>query len=617
MLKLSLIASSLIALVAANEFFVDEHKIPDEFFKGIRSSKTPEERLNSLNQYIGTYMDNKTQEEKNLPFVYRKIYGNHVPKFAHDEVKRVALDKIDPECLDKLNKLPFIKRVWAKSNHVKDCPQCNGLNDYKRKLDEKMLAKIHNLTLVEEQLRHGKNHEKCHSRGNCDSHGDDESVEAHLIYDDGETTAEEKKREEELLKGKQRKEAIEKLNYHFYRRAIMESKLTGETPEKIFKQYHRMSPQELQQRFHAVYQKYQEMRKKMQDYYKNNQHKEGEIHKEYVKSLEKKEGLEKHLDNYQKFLKEVEERKVQQEEAKKIEEAKKAEMAKRMEMERKRREQEALEEQKHRQIYEKYLQEHRKAKEQKDKDDEYKQSELISLDKQLAEISMLKANIKREIERTKREGDAKDLASLEKLEGELHEWEHKVNSDKEFKLSALNVVADKVNQLRDKLLGELKHDVVHGHHRNEESFENAKKRYLHVKDNFNKQVNKVRDNLVRQNNEEEYDSSVYKDNEEDEEEEPEEDYNTHERQLMEIDELKTRLTDELDKAKREGKYIRDIYQLEGARKQIEDWEEKIKADNVHHYEKASLVNKKINEFKGFINSYKVYKYSTTLAPPAA
>lgn len=54
--------------------------------------------------------------------------------------------------------------------------------------------------------------------------------------------------------------------------------------------------------------------------------------------------------------------------------------------------------------------------------------------------------------------------------------------------------------------------------------------------------------------------------------------------------------------------------IPGARKQIEDWEDKIKADNVHHYEKASLVNKKINEFKGFINSYKVYKYSTTPQP---
>lgn len=77
-----------------------------------------------------------------------------------------------------------------------------------------------------------------------------------------------------------------------------------------------------------------------------------------------------------------------------------------------------------------------------------------------------------------------------------------------------------VNILREKLMAELKADVVHGHHRNEESFENAKKRYLYVKENFNKQVNKVRDNLVRQKEaEEEYDSSVYKDEDEDDEEE--------------------------------------------------------------------------------------------------
>ncbi|KAL1449863.1 hypothetical protein WDU94_002335 [Cyamophila willieti] len=566
-------------LVTANEFFVDDHKISDEFFKGLQSSKTPEERLNALNGYIATYSANKTKEAKEMPFIYRKIYGNTAPIFSHDEVKRIDPKKLDPECVKKLNTLPLLKRVWSKSNHQRECPQCNGLNNYKRQIDEKMLEKMHNLTRVEEELRHGKNHEKCHSHGNCDSHDDSTIEETHVIFDDGETYTDEKRREEVLLKEKKRKEAIEKLNYHFYRRAVMEAKLTGEAPEKIFKQYHRMNPQELQQRFHAVYQKYLEMRKKMQDYYKNNQHKEGEIQKEYVKSLEKKEGLEKHLDNYQKFLKEVEDRKRQQEEEKKVED------------------------------------EHRKAKEQKDKEEEYKRAELVSLDKQLTEINVLKANIQREIERTKKEGDQKDLASLEKLENELHQWEYKVKTDKEFKLSSLNVVADKVNELRDKLLAELKHDVVHGQHRNEESFENAKKRYLHVKDNFNKQVNRVRDNLVGQNNED-YDSSVYKDDEEEEEEEPQEDYNTHERQLMDIDDLKNRLTDELDKAKREGKFVRDIYQLEGARKQIEDWEEKIKADNVHHYEKASLVNKKINEFRGFINSYKVYKYSTTAAPEA-
>jgi hypothetical protein len=44
---------------------------------------------------------------------------------------------------------------------------------------------------------------------------------------------EEKKREDEILKEKQRQEAIEKLNYHFYRRAIMESKLTGEAPDQV------------------------------------------------------------------------------------------------------------------------------------------------------------------------------------------------------------------------------------------------------------------------------------------------------------------------------------------------------------------------------------------------
>lgn len=120
-------------------------------------------------------------------------------------------------------------------------------------------------------------------------------------------------------------------------------------------------------------------------------------------------------------------------------------------------------------------------------------------------------------------GDEKDLASLEKLEGELLDWEVKVKNDKDFKMSALNVIADKVNQLRDHLLAELKKDVVHGHHRNEESFENAKKRYLHVKENFNKQVNKVRDNLVKQKHQEEedYDSEVYKDEEEEEPEEGE------------------------------------------------------------------------------------------------
>jgi hypothetical protein len=48
---------------------------------------------------------------------------------------------------------------------------------------------------------------------------------------------------------------------------------------------------------------------------------------------------------------------------------------------------------------------------------------------------------------------------------------------------------------------------------------------------------------------------------------------------MEIDELKTHLTNELDKAKREGSHVRDIYQLEGARKQIEDWEDKVKNES--------------------------------------
>lgn len=55
---------------------------------------------------------------------------------------------------------------------------------------------------------------------------------------------------------------------------------------QIFKQYHRMNPQQLQQRFHAVYLKYVEMRKKMQDYYKSNAPKEAEVQKDYVKWVE-------------------------------------------------------------------------------------------------------------------------------------------------------------------------------------------------------------------------------------------------------------------------------------------------------------------------------------------
>lgn len=47
------------------------------------------------------------------------------------------------------------------------------------------------------------------------------------------SSSEEKKREDEILKEKQRNEALEKLNYHFYRRAVMESRLTGETPEAV------------------------------------------------------------------------------------------------------------------------------------------------------------------------------------------------------------------------------------------------------------------------------------------------------------------------------------------------------------------------------------------------
>ncbi|KAI5693519.1 hypothetical protein M8J75_000581 [Diaphorina citri] len=612
MLKIALVSTLLVQLIGANEFYIDDHTIPNEFFKGLQPLKTPEERLTKLNNYIGEYAENRTKAYEDMPFLQRKLFGSQVPQFHHDEVSRKKQIKWDPEHLKEVNNLPFLKRVWARTKHPETCSKCNGLDEYKREIDAKMVEKMRNITAIEEQLRHGKNHEKCHSRGNCDSHGDD-TIEAAVVYEDV-SSNEEKKREDEILKEKQRQEAIEKLNYHFYRRAIMESKLTGEAPDQIFKQYHRMNPQQLQQRFHAVYQKYLEMRKKMQEYYKNNQHREGEIHKEYIKvvnavfrSLENKEGLEGHLDKYQKFLREVQERKRKEEEARKAYALKQMEAAKRAEMEHRRREQERKEQERHKAIYEKYLAEHRKAKEQKDKEDEYKKQELASLDKQLAEINILKENIKREIERTKKEGDEKDLASLEKLETELLQWEQKVKSDKEMKLSTLNV-----NILREKLMAELKADVVHGHHRNEESFENAKKRYLYVKENFNKQVNKVRDNLVRQKEaEEEYDSSVYKDEDEDDEEEEHEDYNTHERQLMEIDELKTHLTNELDKAKREGSHVRDIYQLEGARKQIEDWEDKVKNDNVHHYEKASLVNKKINEFKGFLNSYKVYRYSTT------
>lgn len=47
-----------------------------------------------------------------------------------------------------------------------------------------------------------------------------------------------------------------------------------------------MNPQQLQQRFHAVYLKYVEMRKKMQDYYKSNAPKEAEVQKDYVKWVE-------------------------------------------------------------------------------------------------------------------------------------------------------------------------------------------------------------------------------------------------------------------------------------------------------------------------------------------
>lgn len=49
-------------------------------------------------------------------------------------------------------------------------------------------------------------------------------------------------------------------------------------------------------------------------------------------------------------------------------------------------------------------------------------------------------------------------------------------------------------------------------------------RYLHVKENFNKQVDRVREGLVKNNkqDEEDYDSSVYKDEDEDNEEDHEE-----------------------------------------------------------------------------------------------
>lgn len=74
MLKLALLAA-IVAIVRANEFKIDDHVIPNEFFKGLQDMKTPSDRLGKLNEYIAHYVSNKTKEYDDLPFLYRKLAG--------------------------------------------------------------------------------------------------------------------------------------------------------------------------------------------------------------------------------------------------------------------------------------------------------------------------------------------------------------------------------------------------------------------------------------------------------------------------------------------------------------------------------------------------------------
>lgn len=82
--------------------------------------------------------------------------GSQVPQFHHDEVSRKKQIKWDPEHLKEVNNLPFLKRVWARTKHPETCSKCNGLDEYKREIDAKMVEKMRNITAIEEQLRHGK-----------------------------------------------------------------------------------------------------------------------------------------------------------------------------------------------------------------------------------------------------------------------------------------------------------------------------------------------------------------------------------------------------------------------------------------------------------------------------